>query len=210
MRLGHVGRHTDRYLGLAPDVPSSDAEHALAGFDDAAHVVVLFGWQADHEIEFQSVPAAGKYPVRRLLDMGLGDVFVDHIAHALGAGFGGKGQTGDPHGRHLVEDLFVEAIGAQRRHRHRGFAPSELAHDAFDQRRDTRVIGRAEAGERGLVVAGALDALDHAVHDRLRRALADRAVDHAGLAKPASLGAAAGDLDTGAVEYGLGIGHWRV
>ena len=79
--------------------------------------------------------------------------------------------------RHLVEQILVEAVGAQRRHRqrHAALAPAPLA--AFDQRRDAGEVGRRQRRQRGLVVAALLDAIDQRVAHRLRvdaRAPGDR------------------------------------
>ncbi len=210
MRLGHVRRHRHGHLGPLGHVLAPDAQHALAGLDDADDVLVLLGGQADHEVELHAVPAAPEHPLGALGHVRLGDVLVDHVAHALGPGLGREGEAGDAHLRHLVEELLAQAVGAQRRHRQRHLLVAQLARHLAHQRRDAGVVGGRQAGQRGLVVAGLVDAVDDALDDRLGRALAHRAVDHPGLAEAAALGAAARDLDAGAIEHRLGVRHRRV
>src|SRR5206468_3976530 len=55
--LGHVRAHADRDLGFVADQVAADPQHALAGIDDAAYIVVVFGRQTDHEVELELVPA---------------------------------------------------------------------------------------------------------------------------------------------------------
>ena len=158
VRLGHVRRHADRDLGLAAaDHALADAQHALAGLDDAAHVVVLLGGQADHEVQLDPVPPALEDLAGRLLDVGLGDVLVHHVAHALSAGLGREGQPGDPGLGQLVEDLVGQAVGAQAGHRHRHAARAQRRRQLADQRRDAREVGGRQAGQAGLLVAGPLE-----------------------------------------------------
>jgi hypothetical protein len=113
----------------------------------------------------------------------------------------------DAHALDLVEQRLVEPVRAQARDPELDLASAQLRHQLLDQRVDARHVGGAERRQAGLAEAGLVDALEHRPHDRLRVALADRAVDDAGLAEAAALGAAAGDLDGRAVEDRLGVGH---
>ena len=61
------------------------------------------------------------------------------------------------------------------------------------------VIARAETEQRNLVVARAVHELLRLAQQRLLFSFAHRAIDIAGLAKPASAGAAAHDLERNAV-----------
>jgi hypothetical protein len=205
-----VRADADRDLGAPAAQAAAHPQHAPAGLDDPAHVAVLLGRQPDHEVELEAMPAAREHPPRALLDVRLGDVLVDHVAHALRAGLGRERQPADPGQRQLVEQILVEPVRAQRRHRHRHAALAQLPRERLDQRRDAGKIRRRQTREPGLFVARALDAADQRVGDRLRRALPHRPVDHAGLAEPAALGAAARDLDRRALEHRLGVRHRRV
>ena len=80
--------------------------------DDAAHVLVLLGGQADHEVELHLRPAAREDALGGFEQLLLGDVLVDHVAHALRAGLGREGETGGAHLADLVEHVFVEPVGA--------------------------------------------------------------------------------------------------
>src|SRR5207237_180918 len=65
VRLGHVRADADRDLGAVADQAAADLQHAAAGLDDAAHVVVGLGRQADHEVKLEAVPAADEHPPGR-------------------------------------------------------------------------------------------------------------------------------------------------
>ena len=51
VRLGHVGAHADHHARLLADQTAADRRCLQARLDDAEHVFVLFGGQADHEVE---------------------------------------------------------------------------------------------------------------------------------------------------------------
>ncbi len=209
VRLGDVGRHRRRDARGA-QVAVADLLHARRRLDDAAHVGVLLGRQADHEVQLHALEAAPEHAVRRLDDVLLGDVLGDDVAHALRAGLGRERQTARAHGRHLAQQIFVQPVGAQRRHRQRHLLVAQLGHRRLHQRRHARIVGGRQRRQRRLVVAALLDPADERVDDRDRVALAHRPVDHAGLAETAALGAAARDLDRHAVEDRLGVRQRRV
>ncbi len=78
-------------------------DDATPGLDDPAHVLVLLGRQADHEVELHAVPAAREDALGRGHELLFGDVLVHHVAHALRAGLGRERQPADPRQRELVE-----------------------------------------------------------------------------------------------------------
>jgi hypothetical protein len=216
--LGHVRAHADgdagravrdhraffgRFAHLAHRAFAL-VERAFARLDDAADVFVLLGGQADHEVELHAVPALAEDALGRLEQLLLGDVLVDDVAHPLRPCLGREREARGADLAHLVEEIFFEAVGAERRDAERDALGRELRHDLLDERRDTRRIGRRERGQRDLVLAGFFDGLDHGADDLLGIALADGAIDVARLAKAAAFGAATGDLDRHTIEDGLG------
>ena len=202
--LRDVARHRDRDPDAALRLPVADVPRLPAHVGDPEDVLVLFGRQPDHEIELRPVPSPREDPPAGLVDVLLADVLVDDVAHPLRAGFGGEGEAGRLHLRDVVEHLLREPVGAKARDAERNPARNELLHDLLHERRHARVVGGGERRERGLVVAALLHRRDHRLHDLLRIALPDRAVDHARLAEAAALGATARDLHRGPVEDRLG------
>jgi hypothetical protein len=125
VRLGHEGRHRGRHLGGA-QVAAADGLHARGGLDDAEHVLVGFGGQADHEVQLHALVPAREHALGGFQDVGLGDVLVDEVAHALGAGLGRKGQARDAARGQIAQQFLVEAVGAQRGHRQRHLVVAQL------------------------------------------------------------------------------------
>ena len=203
MRLRDVARNGDGDPDPPFRLPIPDVASLPAHVGDPEDILVLLGREPDHEVELGPVPAAREDAPAGLVDVLFADVLVDDVAHPLGARFGSEGEAGRLHLRDVVEHLFREPVSAEARDAERHPPRNEFLHHFLDERGDAGVVRGREGGERGFVVAALLDRRDHGVHDRLRIPLPDRPVDHAGLAETAALGAAAGDLDGGAVEDGL-------
>jgi hypothetical protein len=72
-----------------------------------------------------------EHAMRRLDDVVLGDVLRHHVAHALRARLGRERQPARAHARHLAQQILVEAVGAQRRHRQRTRSGASRAIAAF-------------------------------------------------------------------------------
>ena len=212
VRLGNEAAHGAGHLGraLAALDPAAHGEAAGAGFDDAGHVFHGLGGQTDHEVELHVVPLAAEHAPRALEDVLLAHVLVDDVAHPLRAGLGREGERGGAHLLEVVEHGLGQAVGAQARDGQAHLLAVEALHQLVHQRDDGAVVGRGQAGEADLVVARLAQALHHRVDHGLGRALAHGAVDHPGLAEAAALRAAAGQLDSVAVEDRAGLGERRV
>ena len=102
VRLGHVRRHTDRYLRASAHA-LADLQRVRPDRGDAQHVFVLLRGQADHEVQLHAIEAARKRALCGFEQLLFGHVFVDHVAHALRAGFGRKRQARCAHLPHVVE-----------------------------------------------------------------------------------------------------------
>jgi hypothetical protein len=208
VRLGHERGHAHRDLatvvaaGLGASLP-----RAVPRPDDALHVFVFLGGKADHEVELHLLPTAREHALGRLEQLLFRDVLVHHVAHALRARFGREREAAGALRLHVVQHVLAQAVGAQRAHAHVHALPLEGLHGLLHQRRDGAVVGGGQRRERGLVVAAVLHGRHDGVDDLLRPALAHGAVDHAGLAEAAALGAAARHLHGDPVEDGLGGGH---
>ena len=209
MRLGHENRHGRRHLGAA-QVATADLLHAGGCLDDAHHVLVGFAGQPDHEVQLHALMAAREHAMGGFQDVGFGHVLAHHIPHALGSGFGRKGQARHAQARHRTQEIVVEPIGAQRRNRKRRLVLAQSADGGLHQRRHARVVSRRQRGQRGLIVAALANALHQRIHNRHGVTLTHRSIHHAGLAKTATFGATARDLDRHAIEHRLGVRHRRI
>ena len=137
------------------------------------------------------------------------DDLANRVAQALRAGLGGEGHRVLLARRAEQGDIDAEAVDAGRGQRDADLV-AELGAQGADDRLDLGVIGGRQGDERKVVEAGVAEELLCAGDDFLGRALAQRAVDHPGLAEAAALGAAALDFDPGAVVDRLQVGDDRL
>ena len=167
--------------------------------------------QAAHEVELHLPPAVGVRRRDGADQVLLVDRLVDHLAHPLAAALGGEGQAGATAvAGELVGQRDVEGVDPGRGQRQRDVGALVAVGQALGDLGDLGVVGAGQREQPDLLEAGLADAvLDHRA-DRLDRALAHRAGDHAGLAEAAAAGAAAEDLDAEALVHGLGQRHQRL
>ncbi len=189
VRLGDVRRDADGDRRGAPPVGLAllaqrplhhlaDTAHLGAEPDDLAHVRLVLGRQADHEVELHPGESAREDALGGLQDLRQGDVLVDDVAHPLAAGLRGEGDARGAHARQVVEDVLVEPVGTQGRDAERDLLRDEPARDLPHERRDARVVRCRERREAHLVRAAASDGAHHRLDDGLRIALAHGAVNH--------------------------------
>ena len=198
---------------LVPSNTVGDVERTRPRVDDFAYVLVLLGRQSDHEIELHSAPATREDAFRRLHELRLGDIFVHDVTHALASRLRRKGEPPRTLLLHVVEDVFAESVGAQRRHAERDLVRGQRFDGLADQGGDCAVVCRGQRGERCFVVPGFFDGADHGIDDRLWLPFAHRSIDHARLAEATAFCAASRDLDGCPIEDGFAARdravHWE-
>lgn len=141
MGLRDVGRDAHADLGAARILDAmTDGLGAGSREDDAEDIFVLLGGQTDHEIELHPLPAARKHALGRLHQLRFGDVFVDHIPHALRPSLGSKGEALGALRGHIIENRFAEAIGAERRNTEIDPFSLEPLDEAPNERSDGAII----------------------------------------------------------------------
>ncbi len=194
-------------------------KHRVGQLGDGVHVLHGLRRVADHEVELDGGPAAAEDLLGGPQQVLGGDGLVDHVAQAVGGGFGGEGEAAaSPAAGQLLHQVDREAFDAQA-----GQADAQLlvavpGHDRLHQLGHAAVVAAAQAEQADLLEAGGLQDLVHCVQHLLHWPLAHRPEDHAGLAEAAAPRAAALDLDGRAVvdgvderhdEVGGGRGHGR-
>ena len=90
--------------------------HPLGGLGNTLDILHGLGGQAHHEVKLDRGVARVKGDGAGLFDLVPGDVFVDDIAQALGAGLGSKGQSALAHLGGLFNEALGEVVHAQGRH----------------------------------------------------------------------------------------------
>ena len=115
--LGHKAGHADRHLyALALRAVGDFVEEIhdlLGGIGNTLDIVQCFGGQAHHKVELDRGVPFREGNAAAALDLLPGDVFVDNVAQALGAGFGGKGQAAFAYFRRFLDQRFREIVHAQ-------------------------------------------------------------------------------------------------
>ena len=100
---GHLHAAALGVLGIGVE----QIDHFLSGLGDALDVLHRLGGKAHHEVELDGGVAVGKGQRAGLFDFVPGDVLIDDVAQALGAGLSGKGQAAFSH----LGGFFNEALG---------------------------------------------------------------------------------------------------
>ena len=177
---------------------------------DGHDVLVALAGKAHHKVELHAVPAGLEGRLGRTVQVLLGHVLVNDVAHALAAGLGRERQAALLFAGDRLSHIHAKRIQALRRNRHANTRILQATVEPAEHVANAGVVGRGERGQRHLVIASLFQALNHRRDDLVGRALAHRAIRHAGLAKTTAAGAAAKDLDRQAVVDQLRIGHARL
>ena len=148
-------------------------EHALADLlgegDDGLDVAVLLEGQADHVVELEVLDAVLEDPGGLVEDLGVRELLVQDLAHAVAAALGGEGEALDAGVGQLEDELGGEVVEAKRGHGDLVVEAREVVHDGVD----LRVVAHRGGDEADL--ARDLPHLAGAVHDLLAREAAHRA-----------------------------------
>ena len=111
MGFGNKGGHTHIDLWAPTALPFQAAQlpHEV---DEGLQIGLGFSRQANHEIEFDDLPPLRKGVLDRGADVLGADVFVDHIAQPLAAGFGGDREAGFANGFDQCHQLRGKGAGS--------------------------------------------------------------------------------------------------
>ena len=170
-----------------------DVVHGLAG-------------QPDHEVELDGTPAAIEGQLGAPSDLLVADSLVDGVAQPLRPRLRRKGEaTATSARRDCVHQLDREGVdaGARERQEDIGPAPVQLGGDLAY----VRVVGRGEARQPNLLIAGRPQNRLGGRDGHVWRALPQRPRLHSRLAEAAAACAAAHDLDLGPVEDDAHVRH---
>ena len=185
--------------------------HDLLGrLGDALDVLHRLGGQAHHEVELDRGIAVGKRDGAGLFDLVPGDVLVDDIAQALGAGLGRKGQAALAHLGGLFDEALGEVVHAQRRQRQADVLLRCPLVQVVQQLFELAVVGGGQAGQTQFLVAGVGAEVLCCPIQQARIALTHGAIQKARLTEAAAAHTAAQHLNAGAVLDGTHHGHHEV
>ena len=177
---------------------------------DGHDVLVALAGKAHHKVELHAVPAGLEGRLGRTVQVLLGHVLVNDVAHALTAGLGRERQAALLFAGDRLGHIHAKRIQALRRNGHANTRILQATVEPAEHVANAGVVSRGERGQRHLVIAGLFQTLNHRRDDLVGRALAHRAIRHACLAKTTPAGAAAQDLDRQAVVDQLRIGYARL
>jgi hypothetical protein len=193
-----------------PEPPARRGGDARRQLGDADHVLLGLAREPDHEVELERPPAEVGEEPRRLEQLVLPVLLLDHVAEPLRARLGGEREAGLPHAADLLEDGGRERVDARGRQRDRDALGDEAVHQLLQHGVHAAVVAGGEREERDLLVARALHEGGGVGDHALGVPLAERAVDVARLAEAAALHAPAHHLDAGAVVDDAHVRHHRV
>ena len=122
--------------------------HRLHQVGDGIDVRVGLGRQPDHEVELQRLDAPADQPLGGAQDVGLGEVLVDHAAHALRAGLGrDRDATGCRRRPSACASARRDEVGLERRRRRAAARRRDLRQSAAIARH-ARHLGADQADRR--------------------------------------------------------------
>ncbi len=118
MRFGYEKGHTQiqaQPAGLFTEALAPDLQYLLDSVGYAPDILLGFSWQTNHKIELEPVPTGAQCSAHGSKQISIGYVFVDPVAQALRACFGGEGEAGSLHPLYTLGQVHPEGVGAYRR-----------------------------------------------------------------------------------------------
>ena len=203
-------RHRDRPAARLGHHGTAKLQHVIGQVGDSHDVLIALAGKAHHEVELHAVPAGLEGCLGRTVQVLLGHVLVDDVAHTLAARLGRERQAALLFASDRLGHIHAKRIQALRRNRHANTRILQATVEPAEHVTNAGVVGRGERGQRHLVIAGLFQTLNHRRDDLVGRALTHRAIRHAGLAKTTAAGAATQDLDRQAIVDELRIRHARL
>ena len=128
---------------------------------DSHDVLVALAGKAHHEVELHAVPAGLEGRLGRAIQVLLGHVLVDDIAHTLAARLGRERQAALLFAGDRLGHINAKRIQALRRNGHANARVLQTTIKPTEHVADTGVVGRRKRGKRHLVIASLFQALDH-------------------------------------------------
>ncbi len=208
--LGHEpggGYRHPQAPALAAGVFPPGVDGVLGHFRDAQHVLVRLRGQAQHEIQLYRVPAAGEGGLQALGQLLLGDVLVDGVPEALGAGFGGEGQPRLPPPLEPLHQLHGEVVRPEGGEGEVYVVLPAEGLQIVAQAHQLRIVAGGQGAEGHFLIAGIPDGRLGVLRQLLPAPAPHRTVDVPRLTEPAAPNAAPEDLQGHPVVDDLRGGH---
>ena len=149
MRLGDEHRHRDgdgdtAALLLGNDL-ARDLERMVGELGDSDDVLIGLPRQTHHEVQLDTAPTGLERGARGALEVLLGHVLVDDVAHALAAGLGRKGEAALLLPRHGGGHVHTKGVEALRRN---GDGDAGVAQSLVEAIEHLSAFGVIGGGER--------------------------------------------------------------
>ena len=128
---------------------------------DGHDVLVALAGKAHHEVELHTVPAGLEGCLGRAIQVLLGHILVDDVAHTLAARLGRERQAALLFAGDRLGHINAKRIQALRRNGHANARVLQTAVEPTEHVADAGVVGRRKRGQRHLVIASLFQALDH-------------------------------------------------
>src|SRR5450759_1173613 len=181
-------------------------QDALADGGYGEDVIHGFARQPDHEVELDGTPAAIERQLGALSYLLVADSLVDGVAQPLRPRLRRKGEaTATSARRDCVHQLDREGVDAGTRERQEDIGPTPV--QLGGNLTYIRVVGRGEARQPYLLIAGRLQNRLGRCYGHIGRTLPQRPRLHPRLAEATAACAAAHDLDLGSVEDDAHVRH---
>ena len=119
-----------------------------------------------------------------------GNAFIDHIPHALAAGFWRKSKPAFPDRLHLFRYVYAESVNAKAGQGNADLFILEIGNHVIQKRSQAGIIRRAEGHQGNFFIAGIFHLFMGQFPQYFRTAFPYRTVHHARMAEPASPAAA--------------------
>ena len=130
-----------------------EVDHLLRKVGDALDVLHRLGRQAHHKVELDRGVAALKGGLAGGEHLLLGDVFVDDVPQALGAGLGGEGKAALFDAGDLLHQFLREVVHPKAWQRQAHPLLWSPGQQVVQQRLDLQIVAGGQRGQRQLLIA---------------------------------------------------------
>ena len=142
------------------------------------NILVSFKGQANHKVQFYTVPARFEGCAYSVHQIFFGNALVDNVAHFLTACFGSEGQAALAYCLYFFSNVNGEAVDTQGRKAYADTFFFELCDKVVHQRSEAGIIRTAQGNKGHFVVTGVIHQLTSQLLQNFRLTFTHRAIHH--------------------------------